>query len=174
MLAKAYFVRSLFLCAVAVLLISGCAATGPSYTSLESTIPQLQTDQARLYFLRRGGFTNAALTARVHLNGTKVVNLNMDGFAYVDRPAGAVLIMIDAPLNPGEAKQTINVENGKTYYFFVENDYTNINEQFIAYMGAGVLGVIAHGGGRFAFYRISEEMALEQLKTKKLSGTSPP
>ncbi len=96
----------------------------------------------------------------------------MGSFAYVDRPAGKILIMIDAPLNPGEARQMINVENGKTYYFFVENDYANINEQFIAYMATGVLGVIAHGGGRFAFYRISEEMALEQLKTKKLSGSS--
>ena len=112
MTAKAHLLRSLFLFAVVVSFTSGCTATGPSYASLKSTLPQLTSDQARLYFLREGSFANSGLTARVHLNGTKVVDLNMNGFAYVDHPAGAALIMIDAPLNTGEARQMINVESG--------------------------------------------------------------
>ena len=60
-LAKAHFIRPLFLYAVIVSLISGCAATGPSYTSIKSTIPQLKSDQARVYFLRESTFMSAAV-----------------------------------------------------------------------------------------------------------------
>ena len=161
-----HFIRSLFLFAILVSFISGCAATGPSYTSVKSTLPQLQSDNARIYFLREGSFVNSGLTARVHLNGIKVVDLNMDGFAYVNRPAGNVLIMVDAPLNFGEAKKMFTVESGKTYYFLVANDSSNVMAGLIG----GAIGAAAEGGGRFAFYQIPEAIALEQLKTKKLSG----
>jgi len=166
MMIKAQFIKSLLLIVVVVSFVSGCAATGPSYTSIKTTIPQLTSDQARLYFLREGEFTNAGLTARVHLNGAKVVDLNMDGFAYADHQAGEVLIMIDASLNPGEAKQTIKIESGKTYYFSVSNNSDNV----MAGALFGIIGAAAEGGGRFTFTRISEAKALEQLKTKQLSG----
>ena len=125
-----------------------------------------------MYFLREGSFANSGLTARVHLNGTKVVDLNMDGFAYADRPASAVQIMIDAPLNPGEARQMVNIESGKTYYFFVANNDSNINAGTMSILAGfgSLLGPIAEGGGRFIFYQIPEAAALEKLKTKKLSG----
>ena len=197
MTTSTHFIRSLFLFAILVSFISGCAATGPSYTSLKSTISQLKSDNARIYFLREGSFVNYEFTARVHLNGIKVVGLNNNGFAYVDRPAGNVLIMVaatcsisqfglaaaywdlligfwctddplrkDAPLNFGEARKMFTVENGKTYYFLVANDSSNVMAGLIG----GAIGAASEGGGRFAFYQIPEAMALEQLKTKKLSG----
>ena len=58
------------------------------------------------------------------------------------------------------------VENGKTYYFLVANDSSNVMAGLIG----GAIGAASEGGGRFAFYQIPEAMALEQLKTKKLSG----
>ena len=166
MTTKPYFIKPHCLILVLVSFISGCAATGPSYTSVKSTTPQLQSDNARIYFLREGGFMNSGLTARVHLNGIKVVDLNMDGFAYVDRPAGNVLIMIDAPLNFGEAIKMAGLKSGKTYYILVANDSGNV----MAGSLFGAIGAASQGGGRFAFYEIPEEMAQEQLKTKKLSG----
>ena len=79
MTTSTHFIRSLFLFAILVSFISGCAATGPipqfgpSYTSVKSTIPQLKSDNARIYFLREASSVNYGLTARVHLNGRKVV-----------------------------------------------------------------------------------------------------
>ena len=187
MTTSTHFIRSLFLFAILVSFISGCAESGPRYTSVKSTIPQLQSDNARIYFLREASSVNYGLTARVHLNGRKVVGLNNNGFAYVDRPAGNVLIMVaatcsisqfglaaaywdllteDAPLNFGEARKMFTVESGKTYYFLVANDSCNVMAGLIA----GAIGAASEGGGRFAFYQIPEAMALEQLKTKKLSG----
>lgn len=163
---KAHFIKSLFIFIGVAIAVTGCAATGPSYTSVKSAIPQLQSDQARLYFIREGGFMNSGLTARVHLNGTKMVDLNMNGFAYADRPAGLVHIMIDAPLNTGDARQSINIQSGETHYFMVANNSRNV----MAGAYGGLLGALAEGGGRFVFAQISEAAALEQLKTKKKSG----
>ena len=189
--------RAILLATIIVSFVSGCAETGPEDNSVKSTIPQLQFDNARIYFLREASSVNYGLTARVHLNGRKVVGLNNNGFAYVDRPAGNVLIMVaatcsisqfalaaaywdhltglwrtdgprrkDAPLNFGEARKMFTVENGKTYYFLVANDSSNVMAGLIG----GAIGAAAEGGGRFAFYQIPEAIALEQLKTKKLSG----
>ena len=58
------------------------------------------------------------------------------------------------------------VENGKTYYFLVANDSSNVMAGLIG----GAIGAASEGDGRFAFYQIPEAMALEQLKWKKLSG----
>ena len=145
---------------------TGCAATGPSFTSVSQSIPTLSSNQARLYFMRDSSFMNSGLTARVRLNGVNVANLNMGGFVYADRPAGAVQIMIDAPLNTGDARKSINMEAGKTYYFLVSNNESNV----IAGSFGGLIGALAEGGGRFVFAQISEASGLEQLKTKKLSG----
>ena len=120
--------------------------------------------------MRESSFINSIIAARIHANGVRVVELNMSGFAYADLPAGEILIMIDDLLNPGESRQMINIESGKTYYFLVANNSSNVMAGAIG----GFIGAVSEGGGRFAFYRISEEMALEQLKIKKLSGTSPP
>ena len=181
MTTSTHFIRSLFLFAILVSFISGCAETGPSYTSVKSTIPQLQSDNARIYFLREASSVNYGLTARVHLNGIKVVDLNMDGFAYVNRPAGNVLIMVaatcsirpfaladaywdlltdllftegprrkDAPLNFGEARKMFTVESGKTYYFLVANDSSNVMAGLIggAFISERIFGI--PGIGSFA------------------------
>ena len=109
---------------------------------------------------------NSGLTARVHINGEPVADLNMSGFVYVDRPAGTIRIMIDAPLNTGDARKTLTTEVGQTYYFLVSNNESNV----MAGSFGGLLRPLADGGGRFVFGQISEASGLEQLKTKKLSG----
>ena len=94
------------------------------------------------------------------------MGLNNNGFAYVDRPAGNVMIMIDAPLKFGEARKMFTVESGKKYYFLVANNSSNVMAGAIG----GAIGAATEGGGRFMFYQIPEGMALEQHKTKKKSG----
>lgn len=168
MLAKAHFVRLLFLCAVIVSVISGCAATGPSYTSVKSTIPQLQSDKARVYFLRESTFMNAALAARIQINGREFADLYNGGFVYTDRPAGKVFFMVDAALNPGEWRGTFTLEAGKDHYFFI----TPNSNKVMAGALFGMIGSSLSEGGPFNVYPIPKEMALEELKTMKLSGKS--
>ena len=70
------------LCAVATLalLTTACAATGPSYTQMQQSSGTLESGHARLYFMRGSDLVNAALVARVHIDGIKVANLKMGGF----------------------------------------------------------------------------------------------
>ena len=163
---RTHTLKSFLLYTALVFVLTGCAATGPSFSTVKQSIPDLISDQARLYFIRDSSFINSGLTARVHINGANIANLNMDGFVYVDRPAGAAQIMIDAPLNFGEAARMVRLEGGKTYYFYVANNSSNV------WAGSlfGVYGAVSQGGGRFAFTQIPPEMGAEQIKTKKWSG----
>jgi hypothetical protein len=105
--------------------------------------------------------------AKVHIDGMKVSNLKMGGFFFTDHPAGRVNIMIDAPLNFGEAKQLFEVESGKTHYFVVDNNMENV-------LLGGLVGALAtsrSSNGRFTFRPIPEAEGLNNLKTMKFSGS---
>lgn len=157
------------LCAVATLalLITACAATGPSYTQMQQSSGTLESGHARLYFMRGSDLVNAGLVARVHIDGIKVANLKMGGFFFTDHPAGQVKIMIDAPLNYGEAKQLFEAESGKTHYFVVDNNMGNVLVGSLV----GALGTLRSSNGRFTFRSIPEAEGLNNLTTMKFSGS---
>jgi len=147
--------------------ISGCSATGPTYRSLQTTISQPDQGNARLYFMRDSGFVASGSNARIQINGKTKPGLAMGGFIYTDEKAGNIYIKIDGgPFTPGDAKLTLNADAGKTYYFSVTPNTSNI----MAGAVFGVLGSVARGDGTFLFHQISERLAKEKLKTKKLSN----
>ena len=149
-----------------IIVIGGCSATGPAYRSLKSTISQLETGKARLYFMRDSGFMASASNARIQVNEKTKPGLSMGGFIYTDEKAGNIYIKVDGgPFTPGDAKLTINAESGKTYYFSVTPNTSNI----MAGALLGILGSVARGDGTYLFHQISERVAEEKLKTKKLS-----
>ena len=150
-----------------IFIIAGCSATGPSYQSLKSTISQLETGQARLYFIRDSSLMGSGLSARIIVNEKVMPGLGMGGFIYTDEKIGNIYIKVDGgSFQPGEAKLTLDAKIGKIYYFSVEPNRSNI----AAGAFFGVLGSAAQGGGPFVFNRISEQVAQEKLKTKKLSN----
>jgi outer membrane murein-binding lipoprotein Lpp len=71
----------------AVLVLAACAS-GPKYDDMKSSIPQLASDQGRIYFYRDASTMGAAVQPSIMLNGEKVGNSKPNGFFYVDRPAG--------------------------------------------------------------------------------------
>jgi len=76
--------------------------------------------------------------------------------------------MVDASLNPGEWQGTFRLEAGKDHYFFVTPDSNKV----MAGAMFGMLGSAVTEGGPFKVCPIPKEMALEKLKTMKLSGKS--
>jgi len=153
-----------------ILLITGCAATGPSYTDIKSTIPSLESGKSRLYFLRENAFMLSAVAARVQVNGVKVADIYSGGFVYLDRSAGEAFIMVDASLHPGEWRGKFTLEGGKEYFFLV----TPNSNKVMAGVFLGLIGSSMTEGGPFYVYSIPEEMARKQLKTMKLSRASSP
>jgi len=73
---------------VSVVLLLAACASGPKYDDMKSSIPQLASDQGRIYFYRSSSSMGAAMQPGILLNGEKVGSSKPGGFFYVDRPAG--------------------------------------------------------------------------------------
>lgn len=70
------------------LLLSACAATGPSYSDVQSKIPVVAADKGRVYFYRNGEFVGKGVQPDIKLNGETVGESKPGGFFYVDRDPG--------------------------------------------------------------------------------------
>ena len=78
MTTKFHFIRTLVLFAVVVSLISGCAAKGPSYTSVKATIPQLQSDKKVKCYVTSSKYRDCQVV------GSCISTENIKNFAYGD------------------------------------------------------------------------------------------
>ncbi len=71
--------------------LAACA-TGPGYEQVASSIPTLDHDHGRIYFLRSGGIGGSAVQPEIHLNGVVVGRSQPGGFFYVDRLPGSYAV----------------------------------------------------------------------------------
>jgi len=78
------FVKLSFICMLALAVV-GCA-TGPKYTEVKSSIPNLSPDNGRIYFYRSGTMFGSGIQPSVKLNGVVVGESKPGGFFYVDVP----------------------------------------------------------------------------------------
>lgn len=70
--------------------LAGCTTSGPKYSEIKSSIPELSPDQGRIYFYRPGPL-GVAVKPNIVLNGSVVGELLAQGFFFVDRPPGTYL-----------------------------------------------------------------------------------
>jgi hypothetical protein len=71
------------------ILLTGCAATGPTHQSMEASIPTLKADMGRVYFYRASSMMGAAVQPSIKLDGAAVGESKPGGFFYVDTSAGS-------------------------------------------------------------------------------------
>ena len=69
--------------------LAGCAS-GPKYSEIKGSIPELNPDQGRIYFYRPSAI-GAAIQPNILLNGTVVGEMVPQGFFFVDRSPGKYL-----------------------------------------------------------------------------------
>lgn len=80
--------RSLFVVVTAIMALAlGACASGPTYSSMQGSIPSLAADKGRI-FIYRTAVIGAAVQPDVRVNGEVVGSAVPQGFFYVDRPAG--------------------------------------------------------------------------------------
>lgn len=72
---------------VAVVGLTGCAATGPRYAEVESNLPNLRPGYGRVLVYRLAG-AGAAVQPEIKLNGELIGKAQPDGFFFVDRAVG--------------------------------------------------------------------------------------
>lgn len=101
------------LLAVAALALLSACASGPKYSDVASTFPQLAANQGRIWFYRSGIMFGAGIQPDIMLNGAKVGDSVPGGFFFVDRPAGNYEVLLSTEV---ERKVTFTLEPRQERY----------------------------------------------------------
>ncbi len=68
--------------------LAGCAS-GPKFSEVAQSIPQLKAGDGRIYFFRDSSMMGAAIQPDIRLNDVVVGSSQPGSFFFVDRPAGS-------------------------------------------------------------------------------------
>lgn len=131
-------------------LLTGCSATGPKFTEVEASFPNLKADTGRIYFYRTAGL-GMAVQPDIRLNGDIVGQSQPNSFFFVDRPAGQY---VASARTEAESTLDIHLRAGKSVY--VQTSIT---------MGLMV--------GRVSFSEQSESVARDHLPGLAYNGPVP-
>lgn len=128
---KTYLKRLILL--ITVISLTSCAS-GPTFDVFKTTIPDLNPDTGRVYIYRLSTFGGVATQPDVMFNGEKIGEAVVNGFFYVDRPAGSYEIMTSTEV---DRKLSFTLGNNQTRYirlrvslgFFREHVYPALVEE---------------------------------------------
>jgi hypothetical protein len=101
------------LAALICALLTACAAT----SALESQSKPASAQSARIYILRPGAVSGAALAAVVRINGADVGSVANNSYFFVDRSPGRYKLEVSVMGELGKHESEVHVEAGRTYYF---------------------------------------------------------
>lgn len=93
-------------------LLSACAS-GPKLAEVQASIPNLKSDQGRIYFYRSSSIVGAAIQPSINLNGAVVGDSKPGGFFFVDQAPGPKEVSTTTEV---EKKLTFTLEAGQTRY----------------------------------------------------------
>ncbi|WP_081078514.1 DUF2846 domain-containing protein [Burkholderia territorii] len=99
--------------AIGSLLFLAACASGPGYVDVAASIPQLNANLGRIYFLRSASPLGAAIQPDIRLNGQVVGQSKPGGFFFVDEPPGTYTVVTTTEV---DRKITFDVEAGQTRY----------------------------------------------------------
>ncbi|MFC4278088.1 DUF2846 domain-containing protein [Achromobacter aloeverae] len=134
--------------AAGVALLAGCAASGPKFAEMSSTIPQVKEGQGRVYFFRSSSMLGAAVQPEIRLNDQVVGKSQPGGFFYVDGAKGTY-------------KAAASTETEKTLSFTLDAGETKYVREEVS------MGVLV---GRIVLTLESAEKALAELAKLHYTG----
>lgn len=125
-------ITKLFLVLTALVLLVGCATSGPKFSELSPTISNMPLDTGRLYIYRPSS-VGAAIRPDVKLNGEVIGEAISWGFFYVDVKPGSYEILTSTEV---DRKLSLLLNKGQTRYvrlnialgFFVGHVYPELVE----------------------------------------------
>lgn len=104
---------ALLLLFLPLLLVGGCASSGPKHAELADKIPEVAAGEGRIYFYRDSSVIGAAIQPDIRLNGETVGSSTPGGFFFVDRPSGKYVVSTTTEV---ENKIEFSLEDGQTRY----------------------------------------------------------
>lgn len=146
---------------ILTVLLMGCAASGPQYSSLDPDKSKATIVVYRIEPTSLMGYT-------VAINGEDVCNLHHEGYFSSNVNPGKTKVTTSFWSMPGTSHIELDTKAGKTYYVRVTHNTANS----IAAMG-GLMGQMAYQSasgedGPMQFILQSKEIALEEIKETRL------
>lgn len=142
-------IRWLVVALVAWMLV-GCAATGPKFAEVRSSMPAVRAGEARLVVYRPPGL-GPGVQPMIRLDGAEIGKSEPEGFFFVDRPVGSYTV---SARTEAETTLAVQLEEGRTTY--VETGIT--------------IGIFV---GRVALSVQSEAVALGKMGQLAYTGSIP-
>lgn len=96
-----------------VLLMGGCASSGPKHAEVAEKIPEVAAGLGRIFFYRDSSIMGAVIQPDIRLNGETVGSSTPGGFFFVDRPSGRYIVSTTTEV---ENKIEFSLEDGQTRY----------------------------------------------------------
>jgi len=160
----------IFLALMAVVLVTGCASTGPSYlqTSSESPAPP---DRAQLIIYRPSGFILAARSPKIEINGQPSCDLPQGGFFKKNVPAGSTVISTSLWDIPGTSRLNFEAVAGEKYAVRVSPDSGKVmSGALFGYIGLAIAEAKSARGGPFQIDLLREETVLSELSKSRMAN----
>ena len=105
------FLKSILILVISLFMIS-CAATGPKFTELSSSISILPPDTGRI-FIYRTSFLGGAVQPEVELNGEVIGKAVPAGFFYADRKPGNYEVLTSTEV---DRRLSLTLDSGQVRY----------------------------------------------------------
>lgn len=138
------FTRSLAWLAIGTVL-TGCAATGKSYSERMATLAAPSSDSARITLYRgQDTFQYSGRDARVMLDGATLGKVSHLGFSVFTIPAGKHVLSVDMWDNPGGCKLPIEAAPASDGYYEVEPRAGNL----VGILAGGLIGAAIETAGK--------------------------
>ncbi len=117
---------------LAVAVLAGCAASGPTFESVQSSLTMVEPERARLVLLRPEMFQAGGAYAPIEVDGVPVGKLPNGSFLYVDLAPGEHTVKVETAY-PGRYVLNVTLGSG-------EIRYVNVAPRDAA-VGAGMSGI---------------------------------
>ena len=99
------------------LVLGGCAASGPKYSEIKSSMSALTSGHGRIYFYRPSSMYGAVHDREVRLNDSLVGKVASGSFFFVDREPGSYAVAVRYKgWEPRGEVVTVALKAGQTFY----------------------------------------------------------
>lgn len=154
----------------AALGITGCAATGETYSTDVLSRAAVQPEASRLTVLREGYTQYSARSVRVSLDGKPIGSVDHKGFNIFDVAPGLHTLAADMWDSPGKCEVALDLKPAETYYFAIQPRTGNL----VSGLALGLAGMAIESagkvcGGAFAINPVTKESAEQALPPLRLS-----
>jgi len=154
-----------------ILVMSGCAASGPKYTDYTAKMGNINGNSARLFVFRTGDTAQySARAASVKLDGASLGSCEYKGFNVFDISPGMHTLTTDMWDAPGDCNLKIDLSPQTVYYFEIKpREGSLVGGLLGGLLGAAIESAGLECGGAFSIEPVEPDVAISKMSVLNLS-----